>query len=70
MNEMRDDGSRSAGVRSSAVRRWRRRLADERAEAKVYLDLAARRCGEEREILLGPVRRDPRLITAPLRLAG
>ncbi len=36
-----------------AVRRWRRRLGDERAEASVYRNLAARRDGEEREILLG-----------------
>lgn len=35
------------------IRRWRRYLADERAEAAVYRDLAARRIGEEREILLG-----------------
>ncbi len=34
------------------IRRWRRFLADERAEAAVYRDLAARRTGEEREILL------------------
>ncbi|WP_022882302.1 VIT1/CCC1 transporter family protein [Gryllotalpicola ginsengisoli] len=34
------------------LRRWRRYLADERAEASVYRDLAARREGEEREILL------------------
>lgn len=34
------------------IRRWRRYLADERAEAAVYRDLAARRTGEEREILL------------------
>jgi len=33
-------------------RRWARYLADERAEARVYRDLAARREGEEREILL------------------
>ncbi|WP_042726645.1 VIT1/CCC1 family protein, partial [Curtobacterium sp. B8] len=33
------------------VRRWRRYLADERAEAAVYRNLAARREGEEREIL-------------------
>lgn len=33
-------------------RRWRRYLAAERAEAGVYRDLAARRSGEEREILL------------------
>lgn len=34
------------------VRRWRRYLAAERAEASVYRDLASRRAGEEREILL------------------
>ncbi|GIG28476.1 VIT1/CCC1 transporter family protein [Cellulomonas marina] len=34
------------------VRRWRQMLADERAEAAVYRDLASRREGEEREILL------------------
>ncbi|PRZ04112.1 VIT1/CCC1 family predicted Fe2+/Mn2+ transporter [Isoptericola sp. CG 20/1183] len=34
------------------VRRWRRYLAAERAEAAVYRDLASRRRGEEREILL------------------
>ncbi|MDM4763789.1 VIT1/CCC1 family protein [Galbitalea sp. SE-J8] len=34
------------------VRTWRQYLADERAEAAVYRDLAARRTGEEREILL------------------
>jgi VIT1/CCC1 family predicted Fe2+/Mn2+ transporter len=36
-----------------SVRRWRRYLADEREEAAVYRNLAARRKGEEREILLG-----------------
>ena len=35
-----------------SVSRWRRYLADERAEAAVYRDLAARRTGEERAILL------------------
>nr|WP_262364428.1 VIT1/CCC1 family protein [Arthrobacter echini] len=35
------------------VRRWRQHLADERAEAAIYRDLARRRVGEEREILLG-----------------
>jgi VIT1/CCC1 family predicted Fe2+/Mn2+ transporter len=34
------------------IRRWRRYLADERAEAAVYRDLAGRRAGEERDILL------------------
>lgn len=33
-------------------RRWRQYLADERAEAAVYRSLAARRSGEERQILL------------------
>ncbi len=35
------------------VRRWRQHLADERAEAAIYRELARRRSGEEREILLG-----------------
>jgi VIT1/CCC1 family predicted Fe2+/Mn2+ transporter len=35
-----------------AIRRWRQYLADERAEAAVYRELASRREGEEREILL------------------
>ena len=34
------------------LRRWRRYLADERAEASVYRELARRRSGEEAEILL------------------
>lgn len=37
---------------AAAVRRWRRRLADERLEATTYRRLAGRRTGEEREILL------------------
>lgn len=41
----------SAGT-SADRSRWRRYLADERAEAAVYRELAARREGEEREILL------------------
>lgn len=36
----------------SDLRRWRRHLANERAEAAVYRDLAQRYDGEEREILL------------------
>lgn len=36
----------------SQIRRWRQYLADERAEAAVYRDIASRRTGEEREILL------------------
>ncbi|GEL23864.1 hypothetical protein PSU4_28180 [Pseudonocardia sulfidoxydans NBRC 16205] len=37
----------------ASVRRWRRMLADERAESRLYRDLARRRTGEDREILLG-----------------
>ena len=39
-----------AGPRT--IRRWRQYLADERAEGSVYRDLAQRRTGEERAILL------------------
>ncbi|MGZ4520990.1 MAG: VIT1/CCC1 transporter family protein [Mycobacteriaceae bacterium] len=42
----------SASPRPADLRRWRQHLADERAEAAVYRDLAGRRTGEEREILL------------------
>ena len=41
-----------AAPTAAQVRRWRQYLADERAEAAVYRDLAGRRTGEEREILL------------------
>ena len=37
---------------AATVRRWRQHLADERLEAAVYRELAARRAGEERDILL------------------
>ncbi|WP_375424623.1 VIT1/CCC1 family protein [uncultured Friedmanniella sp.] len=37
---------------AASIRRWRQYLADERAEASVYRDLASHRTGEEREILL------------------
>lgn len=36
----------------SNITRWRRHLADEQAEAALYRDLAGRRDGEERDILL------------------
>ncbi len=35
------------------MRRWRRHLADEHLEARVYRELAARRTGEEAEVLRG-----------------
>ena len=37
---------------ASDIRRWRKYLAAERAEAAVYRDLASSRTGQEREILL------------------
>ncbi|MGO4782567.1 VIT1/CCC1 transporter family protein [Cryobacterium sp. W22_MBD10_FK3] len=40
------------GPPEADIRRWRRYLADEQAEAAVYRDLAGRRSGEERDILL------------------
>jgi VIT1/CCC1 family predicted Fe2+/Mn2+ transporter len=42
----------SAPPTPAELRRWRQYLADERAEAAVYRDLASRRTGEERQILL------------------
>jgi VIT1/CCC1 family predicted Fe2+/Mn2+ transporter len=48
--------SHSAGSpapRPAQLRRWRKYLADERAEAAVYRELAERKSGEERDILLG-----------------
>jgi VIT1/CCC1 family predicted Fe2+/Mn2+ transporter len=44
--------NRAGAPSSTELRRWRKYLADERAEAAVYRDLASRRSGEEREILL------------------
>lgn len=41
-------------------RRWRRYLANERAEAAVYRELASRREGEDREILLALVEAEDR----------
>ena len=41
-----------AAASPATLNRWRQYLADERAEAAVYRDLARHRTGEEREILL------------------
>ncbi|GAA2244478.1 VIT1/CCC1 transporter family protein [Promicromonospora sukumoe] len=54
----------------SDIRRWRRLLADERAEAAVYRDLAGRRTGEEREILLALARAEKRHESHWLDLLG
>jgi vacuolar iron transporter family protein len=42
----------SADPSAADIKRWRQYLADERAEAAVYRDLAQNRSGEERAILL------------------
>ena len=39
--------------REARIKRWRQYLADERAEAAVYRELAERKKGAEREILMG-----------------
>ncbi|GAA3722062.1 VIT1/CCC1 family predicted Fe2+/Mn2+ transporter [Spinactinospora alkalitolerans] len=41
------------GPSPAMLRRWRRLLADEQEAARAYRELASRRSGEEREILLG-----------------
>ncbi|QCB92269.1 VIT1/CCC1 transporter family protein [Cellulomonas shaoxiangyii] len=52
------------------LRRWRRNLADERAEAAVYRDLARRRTGEERDILLALAEAERRHESHWLELLG
>lgn len=54
----------------SDVRRWRRYLAEERAEEQVYRWLAARRTGEERDILLALAEAERRHERHWLRLLG
>ena len=43
----------ASGSEKARIRRWRRYLADERAEGALYRELAGRYTGEERDILLG-----------------
>ncbi|WP_255482293.1 VIT1/CCC1 family protein [Pseudarthrobacter sp. NBSH8] len=52
------------------LRRWRQYLADERAEAAVYRDLAQNRDGEERAILLALAEAEGRHEAHWLRLLG
>ena len=52
------------------IKRWRQYLADERAEAAVYRELAQRRDGEEREILLSLAEAEGRHEAHWLRLLG
>lgn len=52
------------------IKRWRQYLADERAEAAVYRDLAQNRHGEERDILLALAEAEGRHEAHWLRLLG
>ncbi len=54
MNEFRpvSAGEVHPSPSPASLRKWRQYLADERAEASVYRDLARHRTGEERDILL------------------
>ncbi|MGB8404670.1 MAG: VIT1/CCC1 family protein [Mycobacterium sp.] len=52
------------------LRRWRQHLADERAEAAVYHDLAGRRTGEDRAILLALAQAEERHQRHWLQLLG
>lgn len=61
---------RRSGSPSAAVRRWRRLLANEREEARIYRRLAARRTGEERQILLGLAEAEDRHAVHWERLLG
>ena len=46
-------GHPGAAPTREQIRRWRRYLADEIAEGQIYRDIAARKDGMEREVLLG-----------------
>lgn len=65
-----DDTAAGPLPSSRSLRRWRLRLADEREEAQVYRQLAARRSGEEREILLGLAEAEERHAAHWARLLG
>ncbi len=51
-------------------KRWRQYLADERAEAAIYRELAERKKGQEREILLGLAEAEARHQSYWLKLLG
>lgn len=65
-----DSTEDSATPSAADYRRWRQYLADERAEAAVYRDLAQNRSGEEREILLALAEAEGRHEAHWLQLLG
>jgi VIT1/CCC1 family predicted Fe2+/Mn2+ transporter len=70
MNAASMSGPDASTPDDRSLRRWRRHLADEREEAAVYRNLAARRDGEEREILLELADAEERHIAHWERLLG
>ena len=60
----------SAAPSAADIKRWRQYLADERAEAAVYRDLAQNRAGEERAILLALAEAEGRHEAHWLQLLG
>lgn len=66
----RTTGSDEDRARRAAIRRRRQRLADERAESTVYRELAGRRTGEERDILLAVADAEERHAAHWARLLG
>jgi hypothetical protein len=69
-SHQRTPASEEAVPSPSDIRRWRQYLADERAEAAVYRDLAQNRLGEERDILLALAEAEGRHEEHWLRLLG
>jgi vacuolar iron transporter family protein len=65
-----DEAAPKTPPSSSDIKRWRQYLADERAEAAVYRQLAQRRDGEEREILLALAEAEGRHEAHWLKLLG
>ncbi|QYF91418.1 VIT1/CCC1 family protein [Arthrobacter sp. PAMC25284] len=60
----------AAAPSAADIKRWRQYLADERAEASVYRDLAQNRSGEERAILLALAEAEGRHEAHWLKLLG
>ncbi|MFE4198046.1 VIT1/CCC1 transporter family protein [Paenarthrobacter sp. NPDC056912] len=65
-----DPSAETTPPTASDIRRWRQYLADERAEAAVYRELAQRRDGEERQILLALAEAEGRHEAHWLKLLG
>lgn len=60
----------NGGVKDADIRRWRRSLAEERAEYAIYRAVAEKKTGQEREILLGLAEAERRHEEYYLQLLG